>query len=104
MAVRGSDSTCPRRCATRLLENGSWPGLHGHVASLFPSNTWTPTSSATSKRALGPQPTTNTDDALVHAYYCLKWPGESDGSCNGYPSAGTWISNYALELAQRAAY
>ncbi len=55
-------------------------------------------------RALGPQPTANTGDPLVHAYYWLKRPGESDGSCNGYPSAGTWMPAYALGLAQRAAY
>ena len=55
-------------------------------------------------RALGPQPTANTGDPLVHAYYWLKRPGESDGSCNGYPSAGRWMPEYALGLAQRAAY
>jgi endoglucanase len=55
-------------------------------------------------RALGPKPTANTSDPLVHAYYWLKRPGESDGSCNGYPSAGTWMPEYALGLAQRAAY
>ena len=55
-------------------------------------------------RALGPQPTANTDDPLVHAYYWLKRPGESDGTCDGYPTAGTWVPDYALGLAQRAAY
>jgi endoglucanase len=57
-----------------------------------------------SGRALGPQPTANTGNSLVDAYYWLKRPGESDGSCNGYPSAGTWMPEYALGLAQRAAY
>jgi endoglucanase len=55
-------------------------------------------------RALGPRPTANTGDPLVHAYYWLKRPGESDGTCNGYPSAGTWVPEYALGLARRAAY
>jgi endoglucanase len=55
-------------------------------------------------RALGPKPTANTASPLVDAYYWLKRPGESDGSCNGYPSAGTWMPEYALGLAQRAAY
>ena len=55
-------------------------------------------------RALGPQPTANTGNTLVDAYYWLKRPGESDGSCNGYPSAGTWMPDYALGLAQRTSW
>jgi endoglucanase len=34
----------------------------------------------------------------------IKAPGESDGSCNGGPSAGTWWPEYALGLAERAAW
>jgi endoglucanase len=56
------------------------------------------------ERALGPKPTASTNNSLVDAFYWLKRPGESDGSCNGYPGAGTWMSEYALGLAQRAAY
>jgi len=55
-------------------------------------------------RALGQSPTANTGNSLVDAYYWVKQPGESDGTCNGGPSAGTWWGDYALGLAQRAAY
>ena len=55
-------------------------------------------------RALGNRPTTNTGNALVDAYLWIKVPGESDGSCNGYPHSGAWVPEYALGLAQRAAY
>ena len=52
-------------------------------------------------RAIGARPTTVTGNALVDAFLWIKTPGESDGSCNGMPSAGTWMSEYALGLAQR---
>jgi endoglucanase len=55
-------------------------------------------------RALGQRPTSATGNALVDAFLWIKTPGESDGSCNGNPSAGTWMPEYALGLAQRAAY
>lgn len=55
-------------------------------------------------RALGIRSTTNTGNALVDAFLWLKNPGESDGNCNGGPSAGTWWPEYALGLAQRASY
>lgn len=54
-------------------------------------------------RALGPAPTTSTADPLVDAYLWIKTPGESDGACNGAPSAGAWWADYALGLAQRSA-
>jgi endoglucanase len=57
-----------------------------------------------SGRALGDRPTTATGDALADAYFWIKRPGESDGTCNGGPAAGTWWADYALGLAQRAAY
>ena len=57
-----------------------------------------------SGRALGERPTALTGSALADAYLWIKVPGESDGSCNGYPSAGTWMPEYALGLAQRASY
>jgi endoglucanase len=57
-----------------------------------------------SGRALGERPTTNTGNALVDAFLWVKTPGESDGACNGYPNAGNWIPEYALGLAQRAAW
>ena len=53
-------------------------------------------------RALGPPPTTATADPLVDAYVWIKRPGESDGACNGGPTAGAWWPAAALGLAQRA--
>lgn len=55
-------------------------------------------------RALGERPTTATGSGLVDAYLWIKTPGESDGACNGAPSAGSWMPEYTLGLAQRAAY
>ncbi len=56
-----------------------------------------------SGRALGPPPGAATADASIDAYLWIKRPGESDGTCNGGPPAGTWWPDYALGLAQRAA-
>ncbi len=55
-----------------------------------------------SGRALGAAPTTATIDPAVDAYLWIKKPGESDGTCNGGPSAGTFWADYALGLAQRS--
>jgi endoglucanase len=55
-------------------------------------------------RALGDRPTTATGDPLADAWFWIKAPGESDGTCNGGPAAGQWWADYALGLAQRAAY
>lgn len=55
-------------------------------------------------RALGTRPSTVTAVSGLDAYLWIKNPGESDGACNGAPSAGTWMPDYALGLAQRAAY
>jgi endoglucanase len=52
-------------------------------------------------RAIGRRPTTRTGNSLVDAYLWIKTPGESDGACNGYPSSGTWMPEYALGLASR---
>lgn len=54
-------------------------------------------------RALGERPTTETGDPRADAFLWIKRPGESDGTCNGGPPAGTWWPEYALGLAQRAA-
>lgn len=53
-------------------------------------------------RALGVAPNVNPGVALVDAYLWIKTPGESDGTCRGGPSAGTWWPDYALGLAQRS--
>ena len=55
-------------------------------------------------RALGERPTSFTGRARVDAFLWVKVPGESDGSCNGYPKSGTWMPEYALGLARRAGY
>ena len=55
-------------------------------------------------RALGARPAASTGHPLADAFLWLKVPGESDGWCNGGPAAGTWWSDYALDLARRAAY
>lgn len=53
-------------------------------------------------RALGPQPTSKTGNSLVDAFFWIKRPGESDGTCNGGKPSGQWWPEYALLLAQRA--
>ncbi len=55
-------------------------------------------------RALGQTPTTNTGNGSVDAYLWIKAPGESDGSCNGGPSAGTFWPEYAYNLAKNAGW
>jgi endoglucanase len=54
-------------------------------------------------RGLGLPATGSTGIAGVDAFLYVKRPGESDGPCNGGPSAGGWWADYALGLAQRAA-
>jgi len=56
-------------------------------------------------RALGAQPTTATAGAHADAYLWIKRPGESDGTCNkGDPPAGTFVNQYAIDLARAAGY
>ncbi len=57
-----------------------------------------------SGRALGVAPTTNTGNPQVDAFLWVKRPGESDGSCRGAPSAGTFVSSYAIDLARNAGW
>jgi endoglucanase len=52
-------------------------------------------------RALGAAPTARTGDAMIDALLWVKRPGESDGSCNGGPPAGTWWPDGALALARQ---
>lgn len=51
-------------------------------------------------RLLGAKPQPSPGPALVDAYLWIKRPGQSDGTCNGGPSAGTWWADYALGLAR----
>jgi len=53
-------------------------------------------------RALGTPPTTNTGDPLGDAFFGLKPPGKSDGTCNKGPAAGVWWPQKALEMARNA--
>ena len=54
-------------------------------------------------RALGTPPTAATAGAHADAYLWIKRPGESDGSCGkGDPAAGTFVSQYAIDLARKA--
>ncbi|MCV7122611.1 glycoside hydrolase family 6 protein [Mycobacterium lacus] len=56
-----------------------------------------------SGRALGTPPTAATAGAHADAYLWIKRPGESDGTCaKGDPPAGTFVSQYAIDLARRA--
>jgi endoglucanase len=53
-------------------------------------------------QALGVIPTTNTGHPLVDAFLWVKQPGESDGTCNGGPRAGSWWNEVAIELSRAA--
>jgi endoglucanase len=53
-------------------------------------------------RALGAAPTRDTGDPRVAAYLWIKEPGNSDGTCRGSPSAGVFMPDYALGLANAA--
>ena len=53
-------------------------------------------------QALGVAPTTNTGHPLVDAFLWIKQPGESDGTCQGGPKAGSWWTDIALELSKAA--
>jgi endoglucanase len=56
-----------------------------------------------SGRALGTAPTSATTGAHADAYLWIKRPGESDGTCEkGDPPAGTFVNQYAIELARNA--
>ena len=52
-------------------------------------------------RALGEDPRIVADNnSPLDAFLWIKYPGESDGTCGGGPSAGQWWAEYALELAR----
>jgi endoglucanase len=53
-------------------------------------------------RGLGTRPTAATGNPLIDAYLWIKRAGESDGTCNGGPSAGEWWPSYALELGENS--
>jgi endoglucanase len=53
-------------------------------------------------QALGVAPTTTTGNPLIDAFLWVKQPGESDGTCQGGPSAGSWWNAIAIELSRAA--
>jgi endoglucanase len=53
-------------------------------------------------RALGNAPTSTTGDPLADAFFWIKPPGESDGTCNGGPKAGEFWLPAALGMAKRS--
>jgi len=58
-----------------------------------------------SGRALGTPPTVATGGAHADAYLWIKRPGESDGTCGkGDPPAGTFVNQYAIDLARTAGH
>lgn len=50
--------------------------------------------------ALGQSPQVSTGTTKLDALLWVKRPGESDGTCNGGPSAGSWWDAYALDLVR----
>lgn len=52
-------------------------------------------------RAIGARPQ-GFASGLVDAYLWVKPPGDSDGSCNGAPHAGVFMSQYACDMAAGA--
>ena len=65
-----------------------------------PASTWCNPSG----QGLGARPTSATGAANADAFLWVKRVGESDGTCNGGPPAGTWWPEYARGLAERAAW
>lgn len=58
-----------------------------------------------SGRALGTAPTAATGGAHADAYLWIKRPGESDGTCDkGDPPAGTFVNQFAIDLARGAGH
>lgn len=55
-----------------------------------------------SGRALGAAPTANTGNGNIDAFLWVKRPGESDGSCRGGAGAGTFVNQFAVDLARNA--
>jgi endoglucanase len=53
-------------------------------------------------RAVGPRPTTKTNEPLCDAFLWVKLPGASDGPHRGGPPAGAWWPQNALELVRNA--
>ncbi len=55
-------------------------------------------------RGSGHLPTTDVKATHIDAFFWGKNIGESDGACRGYPSAGTFVPELAIGLAQNATF
>lgn len=55
-------------------------------------------------RALGERPAVVNDASALDAVLWVKRPGESDGTCNGGPTAGAWWQEIALEMARNTTW
>jgi endoglucanase len=55
-------------------------------------------------QALGQTPAAVDDGTALDAHLWIKPPGESDGTCNGGPAAGTFWPARAVELARNAGW
>lgn len=75
-------------------------GKHFIIDTSRNGNGWNGEWCNPSDMSLGQNPTVNTGEALVDAYLWVKPPGESDGTCNGGPEAGSWWLEYALGLVR----
>jgi Glycosyl hydrolases family 6 len=77
--------------------NGTGPLRNPHPRTQGVDNLCNPP-----RRGLGPRPTTSTGFPNVDAFLWTHVPGNSSGSCNGGPPAGTFWPALALGLAARA--
>jgi endoglucanase len=78
-------------------QNGNGPLRNPHPTTQGNTNHCNPPG-----RALGPPPTTNTGYPNVDAFLWSSPPGNSGGSCNGGPPAGTFFTARAIQLAAAA--
>jgi endoglucanase len=78
-------------------DNGRGPLLNPHPTTQGVEDLCNPPG-----RGLGPLPTTSTGAAHVDAFVWEHVPGNSSGSCNGGPPAGTFWPARAIGMASRA--
>jgi hypothetical protein len=78
-------------------QNGNGPKRNPHPTTQGNEDNCNPPG-----RALGPPPTTDTGFAHVDAFLWSSPPGNSGGSCNGGPPAGTFWPKRAVQLAAAA--
>jgi endoglucanase len=78
-------------------QNGNGPLRNAHPGKQGNSSHCNPPG-----RALGPPPTTNTGYPHVDAFLWSSPPGNSGGSCNGGPPAGSFFTARAIQLAAAA--